>query len=310
MSSVNHSRSGRSFERLAAIALSFVASSPLAALAQEPPAASAAPAAESSTPDPVLACLANHTEGQQLRKDGKLIESRDAFRQCSATECPSEIIRDCLGWMEEVARQIPSVSFAVTADGVSRADAQVFIDDARVLDKLSGRAIDVNPGPRRVRVELPPFEPFEEQVVFTEGDKFRIVEVKFASPLPAQAPLAPATNPTPQPEKHRPVPVTTYVFGGLGIAAAISGGAWGISNVALRSDMEESCSPNCSDKSIEVLKQRALLADISWGVSIVSLATAATIYFLRPEEQLEQPVAVDVRLLPAGAMGTLSVSEF
>ena len=106
------------------------------------------------------------------------------------------------------------------------------------------------------------------------------------------------------------MPVATYVFGGIGIAAALSGGAWGISNAALRSDMETECAPNCSDRSIDVLKQRALIADISWGVSIVSLATAATIYFLRPEETRELPVAVDVRLRPAGALGTISVSHF
>jgi hypothetical protein len=306
MSSVNHPVRSGGLRGLAALAFSFAVSSPLAARAQD----AAAPAAERSPPDPVLVCLDNHTEGQQLRRDGKLIESRDAFRQCSATACPSEIIRDCLGWMEEVDKQIPSVSFAVTADGASRADAQVYIDDVLVLDKLSGRAMPVNPGPHRVRVVLPPFAPFEEQVVFTEGDKFRMVDVKFASPRATPDVAATTPGAAPEVEKARPVPVATYVFGGLGIAAALSGGAWGISNVALRSDMEEECSPNCSDRSIAVLKQRALIADISWGVSIVSLATAATIYFLRPEETLERPVAVDVRLLPAGALGTISVSHF
>lgn len=307
MSLVNHPRSSDGLCRLAGLALSLAVSIPLTARAQEAPGA---PAAE-TTPDPVLECLGNHTDGQRLRRDGKLLESRDAFRQCSATACPSEIIRDCLGWMEEVDKQIPSVSFVVAADGLNRADARVFIDDVLVLEKLSGRAVPVNPGPHRVRVALPPFAPFEEQVVFTEGDKFRVVNVQFASPQTASDPLAttPGAAP-PEADKARPVPIATYVFGGLGIAAAISGGAWGISNVALRSDMEEQCSPNCSDRSIDVLKQRALIADISWGVSIVSLATAATIYFLRPEETLEQPLAVDVRLLPAGALGTISVSHF
>jgi hypothetical protein len=305
MSSVKHPVRCSGLRALAVLALSSVVSSPLVARAQE----AAAPATESSTPDPVLECLGNHTEGQKLRRDGKLIESRDEFRQCSATACPSEIIRDCLGWMEEVDKQIPSVSFGVTANGVTRADVQVFIDDALVLDQLSGRAISVNPGPHRVRVVLAPFAPFEQELVFSEGDRFRMVNVEFASPR-ARDPLAPPNAARPEVEKSRPVPVATYVFGGLGIAAAISGGAWGISNVALRSEMEDECAPDCSDRSIDVLKQRALIADISWGVSIVSLATAATIYFLRPDESPEQPVAVDVRLLPAGALGTISVSHF
>jgi hypothetical protein len=309
MSSVYHPRRGRAFYRLAALALSFVASSPLTALAQETPAA---PGASSSTPDPVVACLANHTEGQKLRRDGKLIESRDAFRQCSASACPSQIIRDCWGWTEEVDRQIPSVSFAVTADGVNRADAQVFIDDQALLEKLSGRAIDINPGPHRVRVLLPPFEPFEEEVVIVEGDKFRVVEVKFVSPHADPNPLAPMPGPAqPEIEKNRPVPMATYVLGGVGAAAALNGAAWGIANLVLRSKMEDRCAPDCSDKSIGVLKQRALVADISWGVSIVSLASAATLYFLRPEEEaMEPPIALDVQMLPAGALGTISISNF
>lgn len=294
--------------RLTTLALSFIGSISSSVLAQEGPAS----AAPESKPDPVLVCLDNHTQGQQSRRDGKLLESRDSFRACSATGCPSEIIRDCLGWLEEVEKQLPSVSISVMADGVSRVDAQVYIDDVLVLEKLSGRALDVNPGPHRLRVVLPPFAPFEEQVVFAEGDRFRVLDVKFNSPRGATDPLATTTQAaTPlDSEPYRPVPIATYVFGGIGIAAAISGGAWGISNVALRSDMEDQCSPNCTDKSIDVLKQRALIADISWGVSIVSLATAATIYFLRPEESAEQPIAVDVRLLPAGALGTVSVTSF
>jgi hypothetical protein len=180
-----------------------------------------------------------------------------------------------------------------------------------VLEKLSGRAVELNPGPHQLRVVLPPFEPFVEQVFFTEGDRFRVVDVKFTTPRPLTETPSTTSGTTPTDvEPYRPVPIATYVFGGIGVAAAISGGVWGISNVALRSDMEDQCSPNCTDKSIDVLKQRALIADISWGVSIVSFATAATLYFLRPEETQEQPVAVDVRLLPRGALGTISVTNF
>lgn len=307
---MNHPSRRRAQHRLGAVVVSFLSSLSLTALAQEP----ASPPAESSTADPVVECLSDHTEGQQLRRDGKLIESRDTFRQCSATACPSQIIRDCYAWMEETNRQIPSVSVTVTADGVARADVQVYIDGVLAAQSLSGRAIDVNPGPHQIRVVLPPFEPFEEQIVVTEGEKFRVVNVNFTTPGRQVArPGAPRSAPPPEVEMARPVPISTYVFGGIGIAAAISGGAWGISNMALRSDMEDKvngCAPNCSDRSIEVLKQRALLADISWGVSIVSLATAATIYFLRPEEPVEPPIAVDLHLVPSGAVGTLSLTRF
>jgi len=308
---MNHQRGRRAQHRLAALAVSFVSFLSLTALGQEAPAS---PAEDTSARDPVLVCLDNHTEGQKLRRDGKLLESRDSFRQCSATGCPSQIIRECVGWMEETTKQIPSVAFTVTADGTSRADVQVYIDDVLAAEKLSGRAIDVNPGPHQIRVVLPPFAPYEEQIVVTEGEKFRMVNVTFATPGREKTPLSTTPGASPaEVETWRPIPIATYVFGGLGIAAAISGSAWGISNMSLRSDMEDKvngCAPNCSDQAIDVLKQRALLADVSWGVSVLSLATAATIYFLRPEEPVEQPIAVDVRMIPSGALGTISLTRF
>lgn len=266
--------------------------------------------AEGEADDLVNACVSSHSEGQVLRMSAKLLESRDAFMKCSASHCPNQIQRDCINWLEQIQLQIPSVGFRVTADGTSRADVKVYIDDKLVLDRLSGKAVDLNPGPHDLRVELPPYEPFKQLLVVSEGDKFRVVEVAFATPQPEKpvTPVAPAPV-----ETHRPIPLATYIFGGVSAAAAIGGVALGVSAMSLRSKMEApldegGCAPRCTTESVNALKQRALFADISWGVGAASLVTAGVFYFLRPEQPVEEDsVTMDVSWLPdGGAVGTIS----
>lgn len=254
------------------------------------------------------ACLSNHTEGQELRAAGKLLESRAALMRCSATHCPSQVIRDCLGWVEQIQLQIPSVGFRVTADGASRADVQVSIDGAVVFEELSGKAVDLDPGLHRVKVVLPPFEPVERDLVVSEGDKFRVVEVAFVTPA---RPVVENDPSVPQVKMHRPITLPSFIFAGVSVAAAINGAAWGLSASNLKGELEANCAPDCPVKSIDVLKQRALVADISFGVSAASLVTAAAFYFLRAERPLGDSVGVDVSWLPGGgAVGTIGVTGF
>lgn len=255
--------------------------------------------------DHVDACLASHTEGQELRLQGKLLESREQLMQCSATGCPSQVIRDCLGWLEQIQVQIPSVGFRVMADGASRADVTVIIDGKVVLEQLSGKSIDLNPGPHQLRVVLPPFEPYEKDIVVSEGDKFRMIEVAFNTPA-SELPVPQSTGPA-EVQMHRPIPMTAWVFAGIGAAAAINGTAWGLSAQTLKGELEAACSPNCLPNSVAIVKQRALIADISFGVSALSLVTATAFYFLRPEKPVEEDTfELDVSWLPdGGAVGTL-----
>jgi hypothetical protein len=243
----------------------------------------------------VVACLANHVEGQELRHDGKLLESRAAFKRCSTRQCPAQVIRDCMGWLDELQRQVPSVSFRVTSDRASREDARVFIDEKPVLDWARGKAVDVNPGTHRLRVVLPPFEPYQTQLVVNEGDQFRILDIQFTQARPSKGLPRDAGT-----EMHRPVPIVSIVLAGVSAGAAISGAAWGLSSASLRQELEAECAPDCASSRVAVLKRRALFADISWGVSAASLLAATVFYVLRPEKPVQSSVALDVGWLPTG----------
>lgn len=248
----------------------------------------------------VEACVEHHTDAQELRMAGKLLESRVALRQCAAEACPALLQRDCVGWLDQLEPQIPSLTFRVTVDGQSRTDAQVYIDGELSSEPSVGKAVDLDPGPHGVRVVVPGLPAFEDKVMLSEGERYRMVQVALTSPQRPQ-PTAP-----PPVEKHRPVPLATYILGGVAVAGAVSGGIFTASSMSLQSELEDTCAPNCSKTRVDDLRQRALLADLSWGVSVLSLAGATAFFLLRPEI----PIEVDVALGPRGAVGFVSIDTF
>lgn len=272
------------------------------------PAAKAAPKLEPRATDeaaqarppitPVVeACVTHHTEAQERRLAGKLLESREALRQCAAEACPALLQRDCVGWLDQVEKQIPSITFRITVDGQSSSDARVFVDGARAHEPESGRAVELDPGRHELRVEQPGITAFEEQVVLSEGERYRLIEVAMSSP----------PRPASKPELHRPVPFLTYLLGGVAIAGAISGGVWGASSLSLRKELEDTCAPGCPGRRVDELRQRALFTDISLGVSALSLLGATALFVFRPEV----PIEVDVGWLPdGGGMGSVRLKAF
>jgi len=281
----------------------------------EAPAGSAGaekPSEAAPKQDLIESCLEDHARGQELRLGGKLIAARDAFLHCSATHCPNQIQRDCSSYLEQIQVQVPSVVLRVSADGVSRGDVKVFIDGRLALDQLTGKALDLDPGPHQLRVVLPPYPPYQQSLIVSEGERFRVIEVAFAQPRPNEP--ADEAKPKRRLEMHRPIPVSSYIFSTVSAAAMLSGVGWGVSTWSLKSELEASgCAPNCSQKSVDVLRQRALFADVSWGVGAASLVAAGVFYLIRPEVPVEVEDRVEVGvswLKERGAIGTLSFSAF
>lgn len=296
---------------LAALFCGFVAES---AAAQEPaPVQEPAAAQQAATPAQpvgVEACLAAHLAGQELRQSSKLLESREQFRMCARQECPGAIARDCVEWLGQYERRIPSITLRVTADGAARSGARVLLDGVPV-ENLNGKAFELNPGAHVVRVELAPFAPFETSLLISEGDQFRVVEAAFASPASSSSSSEPLTAAPEAVVMERPVPTLSYVFGVVTLAAAANGAGWAMSSWNLRQELD-GCAPFCNPKGVEVLKQRAMIADISWGVSVASLVATVAFYALRPEvpAEAERPIAFGLDVLPGGAVGSVSVSAF
>ena len=55
------------------------------------------------------ACVEAHLSAQRSRKNGQVIEAREALRVCARPECPQMLVADCGSWLAEVDRAIPSI---------------------------------------------------------------------------------------------------------------------------------------------------------------------------------------------------------
>lgn len=136
------------------------------------------------------ACLDAHGKGQDLREAGKLSEAREQFLRCAQSACPSLVQTDCARFGEELQRIVPSVTF-VARDGRGNdlTEVTVYVDDAQVTGKLSGRSYDVDPGSRTVRFVYGD-KTVEQKVIISQGEKGRTIAATFEEPATSTGSVA------------------------------------------------------------------------------------------------------------------------
>ncbi|HEX4339122.1 MAG TPA: hypothetical protein VH062_24610 [Polyangiaceae bacterium] len=218
-------------------------------------------------------CIAAHTEGQQLRREGKLLAARDRFLACVADPCPAIIRKDCSAFDDDVEAHVPTVVFALTdAGGKDVHDATVTIDDGAEQKPLDGRDVALDPGSHRFTFTTPSGETASMTVVLREGEKLRRVV----------AALPPVAKPAVASSRYLPVPTLAYVLGGVGVAALGSFTYFAISGKAKQDDLEAHCAPHCTESAVDTMRTRYLIADISLAVSVVSLGVGTYVFFADP----------------------------
>lgn len=234
-------------------------------------------------------CIAAHVEAQRLQKSAKLREARAALVRCSDPSCPSVLVQECTDLFAELDRAVPSLVFVARDDqGKDIADARVLDGDAVLLTRLDGKAVEVDPGEHRFRVERAGGDVVEQKLVVREGDKLRRVEVVFG---------AGATPPSPLPaEGERQVTPAFWIVGSAGLAGlALFGGLAG-AGLAKKSDLDDrACAPACPSSDVDEVRSLFLGADISLGIGIAALAVAPILYFTSPIE----PAATSSRVFVA-----------
>jgi len=240
--------------------------------AAEPEAAPAAPDASAAGPTVTVdggdvskaECLSRYEEAQVARRERRLLDSRAALRICSRASCPAAIRADCVDWLEQVAHSLPSVVVTARARGADILAVKVFVDGKLATEKLTGFALEVDPGLHKYRFESPPWPVIEREVLASEGVKQRPIEVEFAPPLPS--PLL--SHPEARPFR---LERSDYVFGGLAVAGfgalAYFGGTGLYDAHQLRTD----CKPFCDHADVQAVQTKLLIADIGLAVGILAL---------------------------------------
>jgi len=277
----------------AALLVAFALTHAGSALAADPPAGASAPAgqpAEGSGPSRTE-CLDAHRSAQELRKDGKLIESQEKLMVCSSESCPGAIITDCGKWLTELDQSTPSVVFEVRVDGKDTNQARVEVDGRTIADW--SQAVKVNPGRHEVRVTVDGFDPYVENVVTPEGQRLKMVSAEFKKPS------APEANPDLAPkhvELSRPTPTGAYVLLGVAVVGAGGFATFAAMGKTKQNQLDNDCAKvmPCTDADLKPMKKLYLVGDISAGVGAAALIGAAIVYFTRPTVETTNPTTFQV----------------
>lgn len=211
-------------------------------------------------------CRRAYEQGQRLRRTKKLLDARKDFMICARDPCPAVFQPECLQWLTEVDREIPTV-VVVGSGGRPGARAAVKVDGAPWFEGLDGIARAIDPGEHQLSVTVDGRE-VVQRVVVVEGAKAARVVVD----LPA-----PPAEPAPEPARPRSVSWPTIALAGVGVAALGSFAYFGLRGLSQRSDVE-ACTPDCTASQVTKGKTSFLVADVSLGVSVVTLGLAAYLF--------------------------------
>lgn len=278
--------------------LAFVAA-PLAANAAPPakPAGGSAPATK--------ACVAAHEEALTLKTQKKLHAAREKFVACARTECPTVVRKECVEQLALVEKNAPTVALEARDDnGNDATDVKVLVDGAVFAERLTGTAMNVEPGEHVFRFERADGKVIEQKVLVVEGEKNRKVVADYAALVPKPPPPPPVEGAVPV--EKRSVPALAYVAGGLGLAGFGVFTGFALAGKGAEKDLANTCSPRCTDDQLSPVKRDYLIADIGLAVGIV--ATAAAIILAWPAITGQPAMTTaQVRRMPAPWMPRVTV---
>jgi len=207
---------------------------------------------------------------------------------------------------------------ASDARGHDLVDVTVSFDGKKLTSKLSGMAINVNPGQHTLRFEHDGDGPIEKKVLIREGEKARVIKVQFEPSKTAVIPPKPTSDDGALGASGSSKTLA-YILGGVGVVGLGSFAYFGLTGSSQRSDLLGRCKGGaCNlpqdqiDSRRSSVKTKFLVADISLGVGIVSLGVA-TYLFLKPDHKQEvrkdgARLHFDMALTERGSYASLSGS--
>jgi hypothetical protein len=243
--------------------------------------------------DTVEACIRASNTGQEQRKAGRLSDAAQQFASCSRASCPALVRRDCARWAEEVDLMMPTVVFAATdAQGGDRSDVRVFVDGGKVLDRLDGRPMPLDPGAHTVRYEAANGIVTTREFDVRVGERNRIVSMRLEAPPPPRDLAVTASSPS------RPVPVLTWALGGVAMVGLGVAGYFDFSAIGDVNGLRSSCAPRCPSSDVSAIDTKYGVAGVALGTSVIAAGIALYLYLTRAE----QPPAAGAALVEGPAL--------
>lgn len=231
-----------------------------------------------------VACVRANEEGQDLRRDGKLLEARDRFTICATPSCPDILRKDCIVRREETQRAIPAIRFIVTDSRGTRLPTVSITVDGVEAARRPDDAIEINPGQHAFEVSVAGHEHAVRRFVLQDGDGRRDETIVLQSTETA-APVSPSAV--------TPYQAVAFGAGGVGIILLGVGTYFGF---AAKSTYDEASSPSncprgptsCNDAGLDGAKRADDQAAVSTAMFIVGgllLTGGVVLYFTAPKDR-------------------------
>lgn len=272
------------------------------------------------------ACITAHATGQREAKAGHLRLATQLFTTCGSDEtCPNQLRQECAEFLKSVEQTVPTVIFSVVDENNGDVSGvKVFSSEELLVGGLDGRAIQIDPGKHHLRFLLPSGEILNSDVLIREGEKNRLIEVKVKDnaetdatttekPPPVVAPPPPPpVAPPPAPPKDPNPPLGFWIASGVAVAGLGVGATYAIFGKSEKNDLSD-CAPYCGENmrgTYDSLKRDYLIADIGFGVGVVSAGVATYLYVSSKSAHQEQPVGSRERTTPlAQLIPTVTVAK-
>jgi hypothetical protein len=206
-------------------------------------------------------CVPAFEQGQELRAEGRLLEAEKRFEQCSVTDCPDFVRKDCSVWVKEVSEELPSVVIRVQSNlGVKLESATVV--DGRTQAQ-NGSPVSLDPGFHELEVTAPNYARVRQTFELKRKAKNTVITIVMkAMPLATQPRTAVASSSW---SPFASVALGTTILTG---AALTTWGFFGVRGLQLESDLSGRCGTRCTDADLDPVYRSYLLADVSLGVAV------------------------------------------
>lgn len=228
--------------------------------------------ARAASNDAKRTCVQAAEKGQELRTARRLLQAEARFRECAADSCPAAVRDDCRSWALELRAEIPTIVVRAEDAKGRELRGRVLVDDVVVREVYDGAPIPVEVGAHTVSVEADGGVRATVSMTALAGEQHRRV----VAVLPPQPP---AGEPLPVPSQSGRLPLSSVLLGVVGAAAMGSFAYFGLTARADAAHLRSTCAPHCASKDVDSIRTRLLVADVSLGVGVVSLAAAAWLWF-------------------------------
>ncbi len=237
-------------------------------------------------------CSSAHESAQLAQQEGRLQDASILLTTCASdAACPDLIRNDCSAIYKSIVDALPTVIFVVLDGKRELSGARVFADGLLIADSLDGRALALDPGRHRLKVELPDGRTQGSEVVLHEGVKNRLIRVQIAPKV---------SSGTAQPAQNLGPSRTAFWLASAAAAGALTTGAvfsvLGYSKERAVANEIRDCSPSlpCSrqlyadgKQQLEDARGAYTAGNIAFALGGVAAATAAVLYWTTSERDDE-----------------------